>query len=150
MSVISYAIGWLNKKEGGSPHQTLRDFVVASDIRTSLKKNARPDEQFDEASMLLIFETRTQHTWLVATNAALYCVVDIRRQPHPRKLWRIGRDELVVDNKLTLQLTETAVTDGDFYIVINRQRPRKFTRRLFEAMSIRESIENMLRNAFGL
>jgi hypothetical protein len=97
-----------------------------------------------------IFDTRTQHTWLVATSAALYCVFHNRQQPHARKLWRIVRSDLEIYGKIALQISEAELTDRDGYLTIDGKRPRKFTRHLFKTLTIKESIENVLRNAFQL
>jgi len=97
---------------------------------------------------LLIFDTSTQHTWLLATNAALYCVTDNRRQPHARKLWRIARSDIERDGRFILPIGEAELNDRDGYLIIDGQRPRKFTRALFQTLPIKQSILNMLANAF--
>jgi hypothetical protein len=99
--------------------------------------------------MLLIFETRIQHTWLLATNAALYCVIDTRRQPNAQRLWRIVRSDIEREGELILEIKETKWNQRDL-LIIDKKRARRFTKELFETLTITESIENMLRNAFKL
>jgi hypothetical protein len=128
----------------------LRPFLSQPEIRTLLARKQPSDEDFLRAEMLEIFDTSTQHTWLMATNMALYCIVDNRRQPHARRLWRIPREDIVTDREITLQISEVALTDRDSYVIINGKRPRKFNRALFQTLSIKESIEMMLVSAFKL
>lgn len=140
-----------NLLSGRRPSQNdneLREFFSQSSTRAMLQKDAGPDEDFMRSEMLLIFDTRTQHTWLMATSAALYCVIDNRRQPHARKLWRLARSDIERNGKLVLEIVEAPVTDRDHYLIIGKQRPRKISKQLFETLTIKESIENMLENAF--
>jgi len=146
MNVLSYFIGGSRVDE--SPPD-LRDFVSPSSMRDLLGKGDAADS-FSDADMLLIFETKTQHTWLIATHAALYCVIDNRRQSYPRLLWRIPRDEVIKDGQIILQINEAMLTDRDNYLIIGRMRPRKFTKALFRSLPVKDSIENMLRHAFAL
>ncbi len=127
----------------------LRSFHSQASIRTALGQR-KGDEDFTRAEMLLIFETRRQHTWLLATAKALYCVLDNRREPHARRLWRIPRDEIVRDGMLVLPVNEAELTERDSYVVINGKRPRKFTRDLFKTMTITDSVKSMLGSAFKL
>lgn len=147
MNVLTYALNLLGSGRS-EVSENLREFLAQSAIRALLEKTSSADEDFMRSEMLLIFDTRTQHTWLIATNRALYCVFDNRRQPHARKLWRIARSDIEKDGTLNLQISEAALTERDSYLIIDGQRPRKFTKDLFETLTIRESIENMLRNAF--
>jgi hypothetical protein len=150
MNVFTNALRAL--RVGGSPpvNEDLREFLAQSDVRAFLEKSGGPGEEFMRSEMLLIFDTRIQHTWLLATNLALYCIIDTRRQPTARRLWRIARSDIERDGKLILEIRETALSDQDNYLIIDGKRPRKFTKRIFQTLTIRESVENMLRNAFQL
>lgn len=148
MNVFTYALNALGVGRPGQISEDAREFLAQSTVRALLEKTNGAAEDFMRSEMLLIFDTRTQHTWLVATKAALYCVFDNRRQTHARRLWRIARSDIEMDGRITLQISEAELTDRDGYLIIDGKRPRKFTRLLFKTLTIKESIENMLRNAF--
>jgi hypothetical protein len=150
MSMLTYALSAFGGGKAAQREEGLRDFLAQSAVRALLEKASGPNEDFMRSEMLLIFDTPIQHTWLVATNAALYCVFDNRRQPHARKLWRIARSDLEHDGKLIVQIGEAELTGRDNYLIVGGRRPRKFNKRLFETLTIKESIENMLCNAFQL
>jgi hypothetical protein len=62
-----------------------RSFLSSADIALSLRDMYdHRGEDFARYQDLLIFESSTQHTWLLATNAALYCVFDINTEENPR------------------------------------------------------------------
>jgi hypothetical protein len=150
MNVFTYALNALGARRSTQVSEDVRDFLAQSSIRALLEKTRGTDEDFMRSEMLLIFDTQTQHTWLVATNAALYCVFDNRRQAHARRLWRIARSDIERDRKLILQISDAELNDRYGYLIIDGKRPRKFNKHLFGTLTIKESIENMLRNAFQL
>jgi hypothetical protein len=43
---------------------------------------------------LLIFSTSKQHTWLVADQFTLWCILDDRRREEPKVPWSTGRDKV--------------------------------------------------------
>lgn len=149
MFFFSSALNAIGAGRRADVKDELREFLSLSAIRALLGKTGDPSEEFMRSEQLLIFDTSTQHTWLLATNAALYCVVDNRRQAHARKLWRIARSDIERDGNFILTMGEAELTDRDSYLIIGEQRPRKFTKRLFETLSIKLSILNMLKNAFS-
>jgi hypothetical protein len=126
-----------------------RSFHSQANIRTLLGRRYKA-EDFTHAEMLLIFEALKQHTWLLATEMALYCIIDNRSEPHARRLWRIPRDDIVENGKLALSINVAELTERDSFVVIDGKRPRKFSREIFQSMSIKDSIESMLKNAFKL
>jgi hypothetical protein len=131
-----------------SEDRELRDFVSPARIRELLAKKGRPDEDLKDARMLLIFQTGVQQTWLVASSKALYCVIDKRREQHPRRLWRIASSDIVSEGRIVLQVSEAMLTDKDNYVIIDGKRPRKFTPELFRTLPVTESVKDLLRSAF--
>jgi hypothetical protein len=90
MNVFTYALNALGAGRPARITEDAREFLAQSAVRALLEKTNGAGEDFMRSEMLLIFDTRTQHTWLVATNAALYCVFDNPRQTHARRLSRIS------------------------------------------------------------
>ena len=150
MNVFTYALNALGAGRSSQSGDDLREFLAQSAVRSLLEKTSGTNEDFTRSEVLLIFEIWIHHTWLLATNAALYCVADTRRQANARRLWRIARSDIESDGKLILQIGAAELTDRDSYLMIDGKRPRKFTKHLFEPLTIQKSIENMLRNAFQM
>jgi hypothetical protein len=148
MNLFSAALQTLSPPEYRS--EDLRPFLSQPALRTLLTHRAAADEDFLRAEMLMIFATRTQYTWLLATNRALHCVIDNRRQPHARKIWTIPKQDIIADGRVTLPISEAALTERDSYVIIDGKRPRKFNRALFQTLDIQKSIEAMLSSAFKL
>lgn len=64
------------------------EFKSPKEIIDVVKSSGKHDsEDFDNAEPLLIFQTSTQQTWLVATDAALYCVLDDLNRASTRVQW---------------------------------------------------------------
>jgi len=131
MNFVSGALNAMGLGGGAGMKSDVREFLSLSSIRALLEKTGDVSEDFMRSEPLLIFDTSTQHTWLLATNAALYCVTDNRRQPHARKLWRIARSDIERDGRFILPIGEAELNDRDGYLIIDGQRPRKFTRPCF-------------------
>jgi hypothetical protein len=130
-----------------------KSFGSIGDIKTFLDVNlGSPSEKFLEAESLLIFSSRTQHTWLIATERALYCVFDILKEGSPRVKWHIPERYLVSEDKKKLIVKISTGDDSDLsgFIIINGKHPRKYSKMLFAQLSIERSIEIMLRKAFRL
>lgn len=74
-----------------------RTFSSEREIRQSIEKSKGYDssrESPEDARSLLIFETSKQHTWIVATRARLYFILDDVRRPAPRVARSVGRREM--------------------------------------------------------
>lgn len=71
--------------EGPFTEAGIRDLIAKSDQISS-------DEKVVQT--LLLFETRTQHTWLIATNKQLFCVLDDEKTRYNNRMiqWRMPLD----------------------------------------------------------
>lgn len=120
------------------------------DIKLFLKTRYRDDDRFLEAETLLIFEAKTQRTWLVATEMALYCVFDIASEKGPRVKWRMGSDRIVSKGELDLPVETQDYSERTGYVIIDGKNRRKYSRLLFRGVSIKRRIRIMLRKAFNI
>lgn len=70
------------------------EFKSPKEIIDVVKSSGKHDsEDFDNAEPLLIFQTSTQQTWLVATDVALYCVLDDLNRASTRVQWATSASE---------------------------------------------------------
>jgi hypothetical protein len=128
-----------------------RSFLSSADIALSLRDMYdHRGEDFARYQDLLIFESSTQHTWLLATNAALYCVFDINTEENPRVKWHITKARIIQDNNFILTLKTEPCSINSGYITIDGKNRRKYTKRLFVMMPIRQSIRILLIKAFDM
>ena len=94
-----------------------RRFSSELEIRESIKKSKSHDsssESLDDAGSLLIFETSRQHTWLVATRARLYFILDDARKPAPEVKRAVRRSDLKTrpDGRIAVDTRSKSTTTG--------------------------------------
>ena len=104
-------------------------------------------ENFARAKALLIYEApKEQQTWLVATDAALYCVIDLPSEEKPRVRWRIrtpagsNGPPIYTDEKEPKSSRTGVVHIGD-------KRPRSYSKKFFTDMSIERRIRRLILQA---
>src|SRR5438270_12682810 len=84
------------------------EFKTAEEIIAAVRNYKDFDtevENITTAEALLIFQTSTQQTWLVATNARLYCVLDDINKSFTRAQWAIPKDQLVANGEVTASIS---------------------------------------------
>jgi len=131
-----------------------RSFASPKDIKTSIEKFAgfqHREEPLADREVLLIFESSKQRTWLVATKGALYCVIDRLSEPEPRARWRIGM-ERIFSNKdgIFLSIQTEEYSDSAGHLVIDKKRPRLYSRRLFTDFPVEQRIKSLLLKALDV
>lgn len=99
-------------------------------IRTSAEFNAQ-QEDTSGAEALLIFQTSKQQTWLVATRARLYCVLDDLNKSFTRVQWSISADRLVVDDRVAVEISASDKTERTGRLSIGDHRNWLFSKKLF-------------------
>jgi len=90
----------LNELIAGRP-----DFASKSEVIDFARKSKNfdpADEDLQHADALLIFSTSKQHTWLVATDKRLYCILDDIRKDQPHMNWSMPRRDLIADNDVVV------------------------------------------------
>ena len=74
-----------------------RDFFSEQKIASYINKSKNFDSDSENpknAKTFLFFETSKQHTWLVATEYRLYCILDDIRKPNPHINWSMSRQAI--------------------------------------------------------
>lgn len=137
-----------NLASAGAKKTTLAELRVS--VKDGAPRTKDSNETFEKCEMLLIFDTKKQRTWLLATNQAFYCVIDVLEKPQPALLWRIKKDKLISNNGLNVQMRieDNSATTGRIFI--NDKKPRLFNYRLFTDSPIEQRIKSMLVKAFDL
>ena len=83
-----------------------RDFFSKEEIEGFINKskNFSLIENDSNRNALLIFDTSKQRTWLVASQARLYCILDDIRKEKPTITWSMSKEEVVDKGNLILNL----------------------------------------------
>lgn len=131
-----------------------RALLPEAAIRESIKDsvNYKLDESPPEsASMLRIFATSRQNTWLVATPKRLYCILDDVRKPNPHINWSMGREQLLDgDGALTIGITSRDKSQHSGLVDIGpKHKNWYFSKKLFQSHSIDSAVEGLIRNAMA-
>ena len=90
------------------------EFKTADQIIEVVREHSAFDPQREdaaEAEALLIFQTSKQQTWLVATRARLYCVLDDLGKSFTRVQWTMPAEELVSDGEVTVGISTRDKTE---------------------------------------
>lgn len=98
-----------------------------------------------DAVALLIFSTRLQQTWLVASARRLYCVLDDIGDLEPRSQWSMPLEEIVnADGTLRINLRERLKSERSGLVDFGEaHKDWLFSRKLFEVTPIAESIARL-------
>ena len=128
-----------------------RNLFSEEEIIAWVKNSKRYDpakENLEEANTLLIFQTGIQQTWLVATNARLYNILDDVRKDTPHINWSIPQRRFQGPNALQIEARSYKERTGlvDFG---DRHRNWLYSTDLFEKKSIEESIVDLFGLAAG-
>lgn len=108
-----------------------------------------PAESLSPDDGLLIFDTKLQKTWLLASNRQLYCVLDDVRKEKPRVQWAMPREELVSANEVSVHLLareqKKERSEQTGVLEIGR-RPRSwlYSKRLFGKASIEQQVRDLI------
>ena len=130
-----------------------RRFHSQNEIRAWMQDAFDEDENFITSDMLLLFEGTKQHTWLLTTDKALYCIFDVIGEPEPRVKWRIPREHALRDGRLSLQIAPSELSpssERQGFVTINAKPKRKYSKLLFQRHPVDQAIRVMLMGAFNV
>ena len=128
-----------------------RTFTSPSDLKVQLRDIYNWSEpEYLSTESLLIFDASRQRTWLIASMNYLYCIFDIIDEPRARVQWRIGRNRIISDDRIVLKITTRNYSDRNGHLIIDGKKPRKYSRLLFQRVSIEGSVRILLMKAFDL
>lgn len=120
-------------------------FESVESIKNFIKNSKNYDsskESPEKSNSLLIFNTSSQQTWLIATEMRLYCILDDLRKPTLHINWSINRDQIIQNNKIIIDLNTRDKTENTGLLDIGKYHNKwLFSKKLF----LRESIITMLK-----
>ena len=96
-----------------------------------------------ESGALIIFMTARQHTWLVCSEARLYCVLDDLDKPNPHINWSLPKASIISEGKVSLPLRIREKNRNTGLIDIGEQHKGwLFSKKIFVS---RRPIDTMIR-----
>lgn len=123
------------------------EFKTADQIIEIVAKSPFFDPQREDtahAEALLIFQTSKQQTWLVATQAQLYCVLDDLGKSFTRVQWAVPKEKLVADGKITVPISTSDKTEKTGRLNIGERRNWLFSKKLFTSEPIESSVRSLI------
>jgi hypothetical protein len=99
------------------------------------------------ASVLLLFDTRMQRTWLAKTGRRLYCILDDLRKSAPHINWSMAMSEVVKDGKVILEIRVHDMSETGKSGLVDFGPNHKdwiFSTRLFTVRPVEEEIRAFL------
>ncbi|MCH8342956.1 MAG: hypothetical protein IH983_03110 [Planctomycetes bacterium] len=119
------------------PEKEIKDWIKHS-------KNYQ-GENPNSVHLLKFFSTSKQRTYLVATPARMYCILDDSRKDNPHINWSIARNELEKDEKVIMTISTSDKTENTGLVDIGpKHKNWLFTRSLFLQASIANSIQRLI------
>jgi hypothetical protein len=123
------------------------EFKTADEIIEIVRNSPYFDPQREDtahAEALLIFQTSKQQTWLVATQARLYCVLDDLCKSFTRVQWSIPIEKLVANGEVTIPITTSDKTWKTGRLNIGERRNWLFSKKLFTSEPIESRVRNLI------
>jgi hypothetical protein len=128
-----------------------RTFMSASDLKVQLRDSYDwSKSEYLSSESLLIFDASRQRTWLIANSRYLYCLFDVIDEAKPRVQWRISKDHIIQDNRIIINISTDNYSVRNGYLILGEKRPRKYSRLLFQRVSVESSVRILLMKAFEL
>lgn len=123
-----------------------RQFASEDDIRSRVRIfRDYDDDDLAAARLLLLFETSRQHTWLVATNKRLYCVLDDARKDHARVQWSLRKSELKNDTgTLTVEISSADRRKNSGVVHIGPRRNWLYSKKLFRTEAVEDAVNKLI------
>ncbi|USD20200.1 hypothetical protein MJO52_14055 [Microbulbifer variabilis] len=100
-----------------------RKFASQTRILKVLKSSEYFDhssENIKEVTLLLIFKTSTQRSWLAFSNHKIYFILDDLSRELPEVRWRRIRQNIISNNRITLDLKLEEFTENTGRVNIGR------------------------------
>ena len=124
------------------------DFASKSEIIDFARKSKSFDavsENLQHADALTIFSTSKQHTWLVATDKRLYCILDDIRKDQPHINWSMPRRDLVAGKDVIVPVSSREKSEFTGLVDIgDAHHDWLYTKRLFSTESVEERIRKLV------
>ena len=127
-----------------------RPFSDEHEIRESVRKCKYYDkeiERIESSSLLLIFSTSSQKSWLVCTSQRLYFVLDDLSYGWSEVKWRRAKEHLIKDSRIIVDLKLEERSEKTGRLSIGRMNKGfLYTKSLFTESGIKDSISSLIEN----
>lgn len=125
------------------------DFEPEKDIQAFIKNSKNFDPNSEDpinSKILLLFKTSKQHTWLVATQERLYCILDdINKNDAPHINWSMSKDQLKANQEILIEITPQENSQKTGLVHIGEQHKNwLYSKSLFEHQSVENMINNLI------
>jgi hypothetical protein len=104
----------------------------------------RTREDAASAGALVIFQTSKQQTWLIATRAHLYCVLDDLNKAFTRVQWTMPAETIVASGNVIVPISTLDKTEKTGLLTIGDRRRWLYTKRLFAPEGIEARIRSLI------
>ncbi len=126
------------------------EFKTAKEIVEIVRGSARDaSEDFENAEALLIFQTSTQQTWVVATNLALYCVLDDLNKSTTRVQWTIPATEFRKAGEHFANISAHDKNNRVGLLQIGNHKNWLFSKKLFADENVVDRLSSMVHRTIG-
>lgn len=122
------------------------NFRNADEIKASIR-NSRgyENEGIAGAKLLKFFSTSKQRTYLVGSNAKLYCVLDDSRKSAPHVNWSMSYDQIFSEGGLILSLSTKDKSQNTGLVDFGpNHKEWLYTKSLFKGVDIKEKLSEFL------
>ena len=130
-----------------------REFCPPEEISQYVSKSKNYDVTSEDpatAKTLLLFETSSQHTWLVTTKERLYCILDDVRKPEPHINWSMSRNKIIEGEELKLALKARHKTERTGLVDFGeRHKNWLYSKRLFAGVPVERSVGRFIQDSMG-
>ena len=108
-------------------------------------------ESQEKSNALVIFNTSTQHTWLIATEIRLYCILDDLKKSKPHINWSLHKNDIIKNNRIAIDLVINNKSKNTGLIDIGQKHNRwLFSKKLFLSQPIDTMIKKLLQRSMIL
>jgi pimeloyl-ACP methyl ester carboxylesterase len=125
-------------------------FKSPTEICNTLSESSVFDKNHEDiatAKPLLIFQTTQQQTWLVATKARLYCVLDDLPRSFTHVQWSIPASDLIENGIVKIEILTQSKNERTGLVSIGARRNWLYSKKLFVSRRIENQIKDLIRLA---
>lgn len=133
---------FLGRDEFKSPSEIIELLSTSKDF------NAQ-EEDITAAEALLLFQTSKQQTWLVATRARLYCVLDDLNKSFTRVQWTMPAEKLVLSEDVTAEISTHDKSEKTGLLSIGDRHNWLFSKKLFPAEDLPDKVRTLIARQTG-
>lgn len=123
------------------------EFEPANEISRKIRESKNFDpksENPEQTQSLLIFQTSKQQTWLVASRARLYCILDDVNRSFTRVQWSMEKNELVSGRRVTVTISVNDKSPTTGTVDIGDHKAWLYSKKLFPQQDMESRIRQLI------